>query len=123
MSMLKRTLPASTRLRIELNAVAHRDRNTDPGSNRKTEEKLETIPYTSATTDDSTLDVGATALVTQGVNGERVITYEVVYEDGVEVSRSVKSEAVRVQPVQEITAVGTRQPAPPPPSARSRSCW
>lgn len=80
----------------------------------KTEVKREPIPFDTGSVDDPNLDVGTTALLTQGANGERVITYEVVYEDGVEVSRSVKSDKVGLQPVQEVTAIGTRQPPPPP---------
>jgi hypothetical protein len=47
-----------------------------------------------------------------GGNGEKVTTYAVQYLDGVEVSREMVSEATTVQPVSEVTSIGTRQPAP-----------
>ena len=57
-------------------------------------------------------DRGATALVSAGVNGVKMITYRLTMVDGVEVSREVVSEAVSVQPVDEVTAIGSKAPAP-----------
>lgn len=73
------------------------------------------MPFTSTTIQDLNLDVGNTVLVTAGQNGERVITYEVVFEDGREVGRTVVSDVVSVPPTQEVVAEGTRMPPPPPP--------
>ncbi|KQR49739.1 hypothetical protein ASF87_07210 [Microbacterium sp. Leaf161] len=70
------------------------------------------VPFEAATVDDPQLDQGATALVSAGVNGVKVITYRVTMVDGVEVSREVVSEAVSVQPVNEVTAIGSKAPAP-----------
>lgn len=70
------------------------------------------VPFEAATVDDPQLDQGATALVSPGVNGVKVITYRVTMVDGVEVSREVVSEAVSVQPVDEVTAIGSKAPAP-----------
>jgi hypothetical protein len=80
----------------------------------RAEEVREAVPFTTSTIDDPNLDVGTTALFTAGRDGERTITYEVVYEDGVEVERSVTSEVVSVPSIDEVTAVGTRVPPPPP---------
>jgi hypothetical protein len=44
-------------------------------------------------------------------------TYRVTYTDGVETARELVSEAVTTPPVDQVTSVGTRQPAPPPPPA------
>ncbi|WP_082297942.1 MULTISPECIES: G5 domain-containing protein [unclassified Microbacterium] len=70
------------------------------------------VPFTATTVDDPQLDQGATALVAAGVNGVKVITYRLTLIDGVEVSREVVSEAISVQPVNEVTAIGSKAPAP-----------
>jgi hypothetical protein len=70
------------------------------------------IPYNAVSVDDDTINVGASAVTTGGGNGEKVTTYLVEYVDGVEVSRSVAREEVTVQPVDEVTSIGTRLPAP-----------
>jgi hypothetical protein len=70
------------------------------------------VAFEATTVDDPQLDQGATALVSAGVNGVKVITYRVTMVDGVEVSREVVSESVSVQPVNEVTAIGSKAPAP-----------
>lgn len=70
------------------------------------------VPFEASTVDDPQLDQGATALVAAGVNGVKVITYRLTLVDGVEVSREVVSEAISVQPVNEVTAIGSKAPAP-----------
>ncbi|KQO97838.1 hypothetical protein ASF30_14845 [Leifsonia sp. Leaf264] len=72
------------------------------------------IPFASSTVDDANLDAGTTAVAVVGVAGEKLTTWSVVYEDGVEISRSVASEATSIAPVNEVIANGTRQPAPAP---------
>jgi hypothetical protein len=72
------------------------------------------IPYGAVTVDDGGIDVGASAVTVSGGNGEKVTTYKVQYLDGVEVSRSVAREETTVPPVDEVTAIGTRVPAPEP---------
>jgi hypothetical protein len=77
------------------------------------------IPFDSTTTDDATLAVGTTAIAVAGAHGEKVIVHLVTYTDGVETGRSVLREEITVQPITQVTAVGTKQPyvAPPPPPA------
>ena len=43
-----------------------------------------------------------------GVNGTKQVTQEVVYENGVEVSRTVKSEKTLTEPKEGVTLVGTK---------------
>ncbi len=74
----------------------------------KNETNTETIKYTSSTVSDSNLDEGEIEIITKGVNGTKTITYEVTYEDGVEISRKKVSEEVTEQPVNEVKAIGTR---------------
>lgn len=84
------------------------------------------IPYGAVTVDDGNIDVGASAVTVGGGNGEKVTTYLVEYLDGVEVSRSVASEKVTVQPVDEVTSIGTRVPPPvaaaPEPEPENNGC-
>ncbi|WEO76457.1 G5 domain-containing protein [Cryobacterium sp. SO2] len=85
------------------------------------------LPYAAVTVDDAGIDVGTSAVTVSGGNGEKVTTYLVKYIDGVEVSRSVAREETTVQPVDEVTSVGTRVPAPvaapaPEPAPVSDGC-
>jgi hypothetical protein len=76
----------------------------------------ESIAYQQSSYDEPTIDVGTTVVVTAGVPGTKVLRWEITLVDGVEVSRALVSESVTVAPVDEVTAVGSRQPAPPPPA-------
>ncbi|MFB6612247.1 G5 domain-containing protein [Agromyces sp. NPDC056379] len=74
------------------------------------------IAFTTSNIDDPNLDVGLTAVATPGANGQKVTRIRVIEVDGVEVSREVVEEVIAVQPVNEVIAVGSRQPPPPPPA-------
>lgn len=75
------------------------------------------VPFEATTVDDPQRDQGTTALVTAGANGVKVITYRVTLVDGVEVSREAIGEAISVAPVAEVTAIGSKAPAPVAPAA------
>lgn len=79
-------------------------------------EERHVVPFTSSSVDDGSLPVGTSAVHVPGANGERVVSYEVVYEDGVEVSRTQISDTVVVAPVNEVIAQGTYVAPPPPPA-------
>jgi resuscitation-promoting factor RpfB len=69
----------------------------------------EPISYSVVKQNDANLDSGAEKVLTQGVNGQKQKTMEVVKENGKEISRTVVSEQV-TKPVQnQVVAVGTRQ--------------
>lgn len=87
---------------------------TKPVVEEKIEKKTEVIPFTTTTENDSTLTKGQTKLKQEGKNGTREITYKVIYKDGIESSREKVSETVTVQPVTQITLVGTYAPPPEP---------
>ncbi|MFT4283882.1 MAG: G5 domain-containing protein [Protaetiibacter sp.] len=82
----------------------------------------EVIAFERTTQDDPTRDVGTSAIVQQGVEGTRSITYTVTYLDGVEIDRVATDDAVTVAPIPEITAVGSRQPAPAPIAGGGGGC-
>ncbi len=68
----------------------------------------EAIPYDTTYIEDRLLLKGRTRVATQGVEGVRTLTYKIVEEDGVEVSRELISEEI-IPPVTEIIAQGTRE--------------
>jgi len=57
---------------------------------------------------DSSLASGKEKLQTQAQDGKKLVTYEVVYHDGIEVARSLVSEAVIAEPVAGVILKGTR---------------
>lgn len=67
------------------------------------------IGYKTKTVEDATLEKGKRVVVTKGVNGSAKVTYDVIYEDGVEVSRvPVKVDTVK-EAVDEVVKVGTKE--------------
>lgn len=92
-----------------------------------TETVTETAPVArgSRSEDDPDADQGTSAF-TAGADGVLTRTWEVVKHDGIEVSRSQTSEAVTAAPIDDVTRVGTRVPAPAPvaaaPAAASGGC-
>ncbi|HEU5000634.1 MAG TPA: G5 domain-containing protein [Lapillicoccus sp.] len=76
------------------------------------------IPFASTTVDDPALLTGVKTVRTSGRAGVKTVTWLVRTRGGVEVGRSISSEQVTTPPVDEVVAVGTAVPAPPP-SART----
>ena len=71
--------------------------------------KDESVPYTSVTKETDSLYEGESKVETKGANGVKNVVYAVTKVDGVEVSRQALSETLTVQPVQQVTLVGTRK--------------
>ncbi|WP_085511510.1 G5 domain-containing protein [Plantibacter flavus] len=74
------------------------------------------IPFTVSEVQDPNIDVGQVVVTTTGVPGQQTNTYRVTTRAGVEITRELVAQLVSVQPVAQVTSVGTRQPAPPPPA-------
>jgi hypothetical protein len=87
-----------------------------PKIETKTATETEVIPYGKKTQNDSTLESGKTVLAKTGVNGEKTITYQVTLTDGKETSRTKSGEQITVQPVDEVTKIGTKVTAAPAPA-------
>lgn len=66
-----------------------------------------TLPCEVTYCSDPTLPAGFEKVLTPGVDGEMVCTAAVTYINGVETERTVVSQSVTRQPVNEIVAVGT----------------
>lgn len=65
------------------------------------------IPYETVYCYDSTLPAGTEVVLTEGVDGRMLCTASVSYLDGKEVSRTILTETVTMQPVNALIAVGT----------------
>ncbi|MBQ3445680.1 G5 domain-containing protein [Candidatus Saccharibacteria bacterium] len=67
------------------------------------------IPFEEETVKDYNLAPGTREVRQLGEVGVRVLTYDVFYEDNVEVRRELTSEVVRREPVNRIVAVGASE--------------
>lgn len=74
------------------------------------------VAFSSSSVNDPNLDIGVTAIVTAGVDGEKVTRIRVTTVDGVEVAREVIEEVVAIPPTNEVIAIGSRQPPAPAPA-------
>lgn len=68
----------------------------------------QTIAYSEETVEDDTLTAGTEEVEQVGEDGVQVLTYEVNFVDGVEVSRELVSTETTKEPVSKITRVGTK---------------
>jgi resuscitation-promoting factor RpfB len=74
------------------------------------------IPFASTTVDDPALLKGVKVVRTSGRAGVKTVTWLVRTHGGVEVGRSISGEQVTTPAVDEVVAVGSAVPAPPPPA-------
>lgn len=58
---------------------------------------------------DENLDKSVSKVKSEGVNGEKEVTYEIVYKDGIETSRNVTSAKTIAEPKNKIVIKGTGQ--------------
>jgi len=82
---------------------------------RVTEEMLtqtQPIPYARKIIHDEALPAGEHRLIQAGKEGVEELTYRIVREDGVEVSRNLVKRATAVAPVDEILVVGSKGSLP-----------
>ena len=75
---------------------------------RRRERYEQELAYDTQTVEDDTLDFGKSETVQTGVPGREAVTYEVVYENGVEVDSRVLDVNCTAEPVPEIIRRGTR---------------
>ncbi len=101
----------------------HRDCFTEASElmdNAKKAGKIETeivtttvaVPYSCNTIEDNTLPKGTETIVTEGIDGSRLIVTEITRKNGQIIKEETLSDTVTTAPVAQITAVGTKpQPA------------
>ena len=68
----------------------------------------QSIPFTTETQTDATLESGQTQTITAGENGLQMATVRIRYEDGVEVSRTTEEKVVLKEPVTAVVVAGTK---------------
>lgn len=99
--LLKETLEDDTSLLVA------QDQSLITVKTTRTVVRTERIPYKSVVTRDSRFNAGYFWYVSTGQAGEKMITTEIVYENGEEVSRAVVSEEITKEPVNQEIVVGT----------------
>jgi len=75
----------------------------------KSELAKEAINFDVVLEEDSNLESGLEETKQEGAAGEKEVVYEVVYKNGIEFSKTVKSSKVVAEPVNKIVAQGTRR--------------
>ncbi|MBE6062527.1 MAG: DUF348 domain-containing protein [Clostridium butyricum] len=65
------------------------------------------INYETIIEKDENLDSSVQKVKSEGVNGEKEITYQVLYKNGVEISRDVKSTKTIAEPQNQVVVKGT----------------
>ncbi len=69
----------------------------------------EAIDYDVIVEEDSNLDSGLEEIRQEGTSGEKEVLYEIIYKNGKEFSKAIKSSKVVAEPVNKIVAQGTRR--------------
>ncbi|MGO4936247.1 G5 domain-containing protein [Fundicoccus sp. Sow4_H7] len=75
----------------------------------KVEEVSEVIDFDTEYVDNAEWLVGVEEVVTPGANGEVLVTYEITYVNGEEVSRTELSRVVLVDPITQVVERGTKE--------------
>lgn len=68
----------------------------------------EDVAYETQKIQDANREVGFKQIDTPGVNGKKTVTYEIVMQNGIEVSRTAIQSVVTKQPVKQVETVGTK---------------
>jgi uncharacterized protein YabE (DUF348 family) len=75
---------------------------------KQTMTQEEAVAFETEKIQDANRDVGFKQVNTQGVNGTKMVTYEIIMQDGREVSRTVIQSVVTKEPVKQVETVGTK---------------
>lgn len=78
---------------------------------KRLEETAKEIPFETQTVETAELKEGETQVAVQGVAGKVCEYYDVLYEDGQEVSRTLLGESVLKEPVSEVVEYGINKPS------------
>ena len=68
----------------------------------------EEIPFTVEKIQDANREVGYKQVTTPGVNGKKTVTYEIIMQNGVEVSRVAIQTLVVKEPTKQVETVGSK---------------
>ncbi|GAA0121176.1 MAG: G5 domain-containing protein [Clostridium argentinense] len=75
--------------------------------NKKIEDEVKHLDFATEVRKNDDLPQGTQNIVQKGEKGEKLITTEIVYEDGKEISRKVLKEKLKKKPISQIVDVGT----------------
>ncbi len=82
--------------------------------------EIKSIPFSSTSTQSSALVKGTSKITTIGSNGSEILTYRITYSNGKQINKKLINTNITVQPVTQITTVGTYV-APTPASSYGSS--
>lgn len=68
----------------------------------------EPVPFETEKIQDANRDASYKLIKTPGVNGKKTVTYEIIMQDGVEISRTAIQTVVTLQPVKQVETVGAK---------------
>ncbi len=74
-----------------------------------TKTEIEEIPFESISVKDDNVEIDTTAVVQTGKPGEKEVTYQYAYKNGILEGKTAIKEAVLSQPQDEIIAIGTKK--------------
>lgn len=75
---------------------------------KQTMTQEEDVPFETEKIQDANREVGYKQVNTPGVNGKKMVTYEIIMQDGREVSRTVIQSVTTKEPVKQVETVGTK---------------
>ncbi len=78
------------------------------------------IPFETVETQDGTINKGETKVSTEGLPGIKQQTFNVVYENGVEISRILATEVVTKEKVDKVILIGTKVASVPTETSKSK---
>ena len=81
---------------------------------KKSVSETQAVAFGVTNQDDATLAKGTRKTTTKGVAGEQSVTFDEVWVDGKLESRTQTGAQVTKNPVDQVVAVGTKAPTPPP---------
>ncbi len=93
-----------------------------PNITTKTETETQPIPFTSTTIQSAAFAKGTSKVTTAGVNGSQDLTYEITYTNGKQTDKKLTSTTTTLQPVTEVTSIGTYVAPAPAPAPAAPSC-
>jgi hypothetical protein len=120
-----------------LTAASHSAAAKTLGDSITTQQVTETKPvaFTTTTQDDASLPKGQTKILQTGKDGVETLTYKVTYTNGQQTDKTLLSDDVTTQPVDQIVADGTYvaaarksapatpTPSPATPTTPTQSCY
>jgi len=87
---------------------------------KQTVTQEEPVPFETEQIKDTNREVGFKQIDTPGEDGKKNVTYEIVMQDGREVSRSVIQSVVTKQASKQVETVGAKLPTPTNPSENAQ---